>query len=282
MLIDLHTHTSYSDGTDTPAQLINKALAAGISIIGLTDHDSISGWQEASSALRAGISLVPGAEISCQTPDGISVHILGLLFDSNNSELMNTLEKTRENRHGRMEKIIARINEAGINITMNDVLEQLSDGATLGRPHLADALVKKGIVASRDEAFTQMLHNNSKYYVSHYSPTPEAAIKLIKDAGGVSVIAHPMASHRGRTISLDTFGSIIQAGLDGIEVDHRDHSPDEKLQLIKLANDSNLVMTGASDYHGNGKLNTLGEYTTSLEQWEKLESRSNARRVISV
>jgi predicted metal-dependent phosphoesterase TrpH len=282
LLIDLHTHTSYSDGTDTPAQLINKALAAGISIIGLTDHDSISGWQEASNALRAGISLVPGAEISCQTPDGISVHILGLLFDSNNIELMNTLEKTRENRHGRMEKIIARINEAGIDITMNDVLEQLSDGATLGRPHLADALVKKGIVASRDEAFTQMLHNNSKYYVSHYSPTPEAAIKLIKDAGGVSVIAHPMASHRGRTISLDTFGSIIQAGLDGIEVDHRDHSPDEKLQLIKLASDSNLVMTGASDYHGNGKLNTLGEYTTSLEQWEKLESRSNARRVISV
>jgi predicted metal-dependent phosphoesterase TrpH len=282
LVIDLHTHTSYSDGTDTPAQLINKALAAGISIIGLTDHDSISGWQEATDALRTGISLVPGAEISCQTPDGISVHILGLLFDSNNSELMNTLEKTRENRHSRMEKIIARINEAGIDITMDDVLEQLSDGATLGRPHLADALVKKGIVASRDEAFTQMLHNNSKYYVSHYSPTPEAAIKLIKAAGGVSVIAHPMASHRGRTISLDTFGSIIQAGLDGIEVDHRDHSPDEKLQLIKLANESNLVMTGASDYHGNGKLNTLGEYTTRPEQWEKLESRSNARRVISV
>ncbi len=282
MVIDLHTHTSYSDGTDTPAQLINKALAAGISIIGLTDHDSISGWQEATDALRTGISLVPGAEISCQTPDGISVHILGLLFDSNNSELMNTLEKTRENRHGRMEKIIARINEAGIDITMDDVLEQLSDGATLGRPHLADALVKKGIVASRDEAFTQMLHNNSKYYVSHYSPTPEAAIKLIKAAGGVSVIAHPMASHRGRTISLETFGSIIQAGLDGIEVDHRDHSPEEKSQLIKLANESNLVMTGASDYHGNGKLNTLGEYTTRPEQWEKLESRSNARRVISV
>lgn len=280
--IDLHTHTSYSDGTDTPAELINKALAAGISIIGLTDHDSISGWQEATNALRVGISLVPGAEISCQTSDGISVHILGLLFDSNNSELMDTLEKTRENRHGRMKKIIARINEAGIDITMNDVLEQLSDGATLGRPHLADALVKKGIVASRDEAFTQMLHNNSKYYVSHYSPTPEAAIKLIKAAGGVSVIAHPMASHRGRTISQETFGSIIQAGLDGIEVDHRDHSPGEKLQLIRLASESNLVMTGASDYHGNGKLNTLGEYTTSPEQWEKLESRSNARRVISV
>ena len=282
MIIDLHTHSTYSDGTDKPSELINKALAAGITIIGLTDHDSISGWQEATNSLRPGISLVPGAEISCQTTDGISVHILGLLFDSSNSELMKTLEKTRENRHGRMEKIIARINEAGIDITMNDVLAQLSDGATLGRPHLADALVIKGVVASRDEAFTQMLHNNSKYYVSHYSPTPEAAIALIKAAGGVSVIAHPMASHRGRTISLETFGSLIQSGLDGIEVDHRDHSPDEKMQLITLAKESNLVMTGASDYHGNGKLNSLGEYTTNPEQWEKLEARANARRVIAV
>jgi len=280
--IDLHTHTTYSDGTDNPSELINKALAAGITIIGLTDHDSISGWQEATNALRPGISLVPGAEISCQTLDGISVHILGLLFDSSNSELMNTLKKTRENRHSRMEKIIARINEAGIEITMNDVLAQLSDGATLGRPHLADALVKKGVVASRDEAFTQMLHNNSKYYVSHYSPTPETAIALIKAAGGVSVIAHPMASHRGRTISLETFGSLIDSGLDGIEVDHRDHSPAEKIELISLASGSNLVMTGASDYHGNGKLNSLGEYTTNPEQWEKLEERANARRVITV
>ena len=282
MKIDLHTHSTYSDGTDKPSELINKALAAGINIIGLTDHDSISGWQEAINSLRPSISLVPGAEISCQTTDGISVHILGLLFDSSNSELMNALEKTRENRHGRMEKIIARINEAGIDITMNDVLAQLSDGATLGRPHLADALVKKGVVASRDEAFTQMLHNNSKYYVSHYSPTPEAAIALIKSAGGVSVIAHPMASHRGRTISLETFGSLIDSGLDGIEVDHRDHSPDEKKQLIALANGSNLVMTGASDYHGNGKLNSLGEYTTNPDQWQRLESRANARRVITV
>ena len=281
-MIDLHTHTTFSDGTDTPTQLINKALAAGITTIALTDHDSISGWQEATTALRPGIALVPGAEVSCQTPDGISVHILGLLFDPSNTELINTLEKTRENRFGRMEKIIAKINEAGIDITMSEVLEQLSDGATLGRPHLADALVKKGVVASREEAFTQMLHNHSKYYVSHYSPTPEAVIKLIKGAGGVSVIAHPMASHRGRTISLDTFGSLIQAGLDGVEVDHRDHSPQEKTQLIELARESKLVMTGASDYHGNGKLNLLGEYTTEPAQWQNLEERANARRVLSV
>jgi len=280
-LIDLHTHTNFSDGTDTPTELVNKALASGITTLAITDHDSISGWDEAISALRPGLSLVPGAEISCQTTDGISVHVLGLLFDPNHVELMNTLSKTRENRHGRMEKIISRINEAGINISMADVLEQLSDGATLGRPHLADALVKKGVVASREEAFTQMLHNNSKYYVSHYSPSPEVAIKLIKEAGGVAVIAHPMASHRGRVISSETFGSIINSGLDGIEVDHRDHTPDEKRELIKLAKEFDLVMTGSSDYHGNGKLNMLGEYTTHPKQWEKLESKATIRRVVS-
>ena len=281
-MIDLHTHTNFSDGTDSPTQLINKALAAGISILGLTDHDSISGWQEAITVLRLGISLVPGSEISCQTSDGISVHILGLLFDSENLELMGTMQATRENRHGRMAKIITRLNEAGIDISMQDVLDQLAEGATLGRPHLADALVKKGVVASRDEAFTQMLHNKSKYYVSHYSPLPEVAIKMIKAAGGVSVIAHPMASHRGRTISLETFGSLIDAGLDGVEVDHRDHSPDEKTQLIELAKQNDLVMTGASDYHGNGKLNQLGEYVTMPEQWERLEARANKRRVIKL
>ena len=281
-MIDLHTHTNFSDGTDSPTQLINKALAAGISVLGLTDHDSISGWQEAITALRPGISLVPGSEISCQTSDGISVHILGLLFDSENLELMGTMQATRENRHGRMAKIITRLNEAGIDISMQDVLDQLAEGATLGRPHLADALVEKGVVASRDEAFTQMLHNKSKYYVSHYSPLPEVAIKMIKAAGGVSVIAHPMASHRGRTISLETFGSLIDAGLDGVEVDHRDHSPDEKTQLIELAKQNNLVMTGASDYHGNGKLNQLGEYVTMPEQWERLEARANKRRVIKL
>ena len=281
-MIDLHTHTNISDGNDTPTELINKAMANGIKTLAITDHDSIGGWQEAVQALRPGLDLVLGVEVSCQTSDGISVHILGLLFDSNHQELMNTLEKTRENRYGRMEKIIKRINEAGIDIEMSDVLEQLSDEETLGRPHLADALVKKGIVASRDEAFNKMLHNNSKYYVSHYSPSPEEAIKLIKQAGGVAVIAHHMASHRGRVISGQTFGSIIQAGLDGIEVEHRDHTPDEKKKLINLAKEFDLVMTGASDYHGNGKLNTLGEYTTRLEEWERLESKVNARRVISV
>jgi len=281
-MIDLHTHTNFSDGTDTPAQLINKAMANGITTLAITDHDSIGGWEQAKMALRPGLSLVLGAEISCQTVDGVSVHILGLLFDPNFNQLMQTLGQTRENRYSRMERIIKRINEAGIEITMSDVLEQLADGATLGRPHLADALVKKGVVKNRDKAFTQMLHNNSKYYIPHYSPLPEEAIKLIKQAGGVAVIAHPMASHRGRVISSQTFGSIINSGLDGIEVEHRDHTPDEKKELMNLAIEFDLAMTGSSDYHGNGKLNVLGEYTTKNDQWEKLESKANARRVVAI
>jgi len=281
-MIDLHTHSNFSDGTDSPAELINKALAAGVKIIALTDHDSVAGIAQASAALRPGISLVPGAEISCQSEDGVSVHMLGLLFDTANQDLISTMEKTRENRHGRMQRIIEKINEAGIEISINDVLAELADGATLGRPHLADALVKKGVVKSRDEAFSQMLHNKSKYYVAHYSPTPAEAIKLIKAAGGVAIIAHPMASHRGRTISYESFGDLITAGLDGVEVDHRDHSPDEKNALIELARENNLVMTGASDYHGNGKLNQLAEYTTNPEQWEKLEALATQRRVITL
>jgi hypothetical protein len=281
-MIDLHTHSNFSDGTDSPAELINKALAAGVKIIALTDHDSVAGIAQASAALRPGISLVPGAEISCQSEDGVSVHMLGLLFDTANQDLISTMEKTRENRHGRMQRIIEKINEAGIEISINDVLAELADGATLGRPHLADALVKKGLVKSRDEAFSQMLHNKSKYYVAHYSPTPAEAIKLIKAAGGVAIIAHPMASHRGRTISYESFGDLITAGLDGVEVDHRDHSPDEKNALIELARENNLVMTGASDYHGNGKLNQLAEYTTNPEHWEKLEALATQRRVITL
>lgn len=279
-MIDLHTHSNFSDGTDSPTQLINKALATGITTIALTDHDSVAGIAQAQSALRSGISLVAGAEISCQTDDGISVHMLGLLFDLENRELIATMEKTRENRHGRMQRIIERLNEAGIQISIQDVLAELAEGATLGRPHLADALIKKGVVSSRDEAFSQMLHNKSKFYVAHYSPKPVEAINLIKAAGGVAIIAHPMASHRGRVISIETFGDLIEAGLDGIEVDHRDHSLDEKNALIQLARDNDLVMTGASDYHGNGKLNLLGEYTTDPAQWERLESRANQRRVL--
>jgi predicted metal-dependent phosphoesterase TrpH len=279
-VIDLHTHSLASDGTDTPGELINKAHARGISVLGLMDHDTVAGWDEAISYLRPGMSLVLGSEISCQTIDGTSVHMLGMLFDRENSALAEVLSTTRDNRLTRMNRIVARLNEAGFEISIEDVLAQLAPGATLGRPHLADALIAKKIVASRDEAFTELLHNNSKYYISHYSPTPEDAIKLIKQAGGVAVIAHPLASLRGRTVSIESFKSMVEAGLDGIEISHRDQSEDERQLLREVVEQYDIIATGSSDYHGNGKLNQLAEFTTTPEDFEALEAKADARRVV--
>ena len=279
-MIDLHTHSLASDGTDTPGELINKAHASGITVLGLMDHDTVAGWDEATIYLRPGMSLVLGSEISCQTLDGTSVHMLGMLFDRDNSALSEVLATTRDNRLTRMNRIIARLNEAGYEISIEDVLAQLAPGATLGRPHLADALIAKKLVASRDEAFAELLHNNSKYYISHYSPTPEDAIKLIKQAGGVAVIAHPLASLRGRTINIDSFKSMVEAGLDGIEISHRDQSEDERELLREVVARYGIIATGSSDYHGNGKLNELAEFTTKPEDFEALEARADARRVV--
>ena len=210
-MIDLHTHSNFSDGTDTPTQLLNKAMANGITTLAMTDHDTVAGWEEATLHLRPGLSLVLGSEISCQTHDGISVHMLGMLFDPKNVDLMAMMAETRDNRIGRMAKIITRLNAANFLVTMEDVEAQLSDGATLGRPHLADALVAKGYMKSRDQVFAEVLHNDSPYYVAHHSPTPEEAIALIKGAGGVAVIAHPMSSLRSRTVSPETFDAYVAA-----------------------------------------------------------------------
>lgn len=279
-MIDLHTHSNISDGTDSPAELIHKAQSAGISVLALTDHDTIAGWDSARTALKTGMDLVLGAEISCQAEDGVSVHMLGLLFDSKNLELQEELAKTRDNRLTRMDRIIEKLNAAGIEISIEEVLDQLTEGATLGRPHLADALIAKGHVKNREDAFAALLHNRSKYYVSHYSPTPEAAIRLIKAAGGVAVIAHPYASHRGRVITAESLRGLVEAGLDGIEIDHRDHSESERASLLRVAYSYDLAITGASDYHGSGKINQLAENTTAVNQWEKLEAKANARRVV--
>jgi hypothetical protein len=278
--IDLHTHSNFSDGTDRPSELINKALSQGITTLALTDHDTVAGWDEAIEWLRPGMDLVLGSEISCQTEDGISVHMLGLLFDRENQPLQEMMAATRDNRLGRMERIITKMNAAGIEITIEEVHAQLSEGATLGRPHLADALVAKGLAKSRDEVFADWLANSSPFYVAHYSPTPEVAIAAIKAAGGVAVIAHPLASLRGRVVSLESFDSYIAAGLDGIEVKHRDQTPEQQELLFSIAASADLAMTGSSDYHGNGKMNELAEFTTDPDQWEKLEARADARRVV--
>jgi len=280
-VIDIHTHTKCSDGTDSPRELVNKAIVQGLEVLGITDHDTTAGWAEAMETLRGSLQLALGSEISCLTNDGVSVHMLGLLFDPEHEEMQRVLEETRDGRLPRMRKMIEKMRAEGMDISIEDVEQAMPTGATMGRPHLADALVAKKIVKSRDEAFVDLLHNESRFYVSHAAPTPVEAIALIRRAGGVAVIAHPFASHRGQILKPEDFSELVTAGLNGIEVDHRDQNPDERAMLRTIAHELDLVVTGSSDYHGTGKLNSLAENHTHREQWEKLESQANARRVVS-
>ena len=280
-MIDLHTHTNCSDGTDSPRELVNKAIVQGLEVLGISDHDTTSSWKEARESLRGSLKLALGSEISCLTDDGVSVHMLGLLFDADHQEMQQVLEETRDGRLPRMRKMIEKMRAEGMDISIEDVELAMPTGATMGRPHLADALVAKKIVKSRDEAFVDLLHNESRFYVSHAAPTPADAIRLIRRAGGVAVIAHPFASHRGQILKPEDFSELVAAGLNGIEVDHRDQNPDERAMLRNIARELDLVVTGSSDYHGMGKLNSLAENHTHREQWEKLESQADARRVVS-
>lgn len=280
-MIDLHTHTTCSDGTDTPFALVKKALAAGVTTLAITDHDSTAGWNEAMSAIQPQIELVLGAEISCLTLDGISVHMLGLLFDGEDRAIQQLLADSRDTRIPRMRKMVELLQADGVQISLDDVYKAMPDGATVGRPHLADALVANGVVASRDEAFLDLLNNGSKYYVTHAAPTPIDAIKAIRSAGGVAVIAHPFASRRGQILDASSFADLVDAGLNGIEVHHRDQSAEEQASLSAIARELNLVITGASDYHGTGKLNGLAENVTDKTEWLRLESEANQRRVVT-
>mgnify|MGYP000411421358 CR=1 FL=1 len=280
-MIDLHTHTTASDGTDSPAALVNKALSAGITTLAITDHDSTAGWDEAITATRSPLNLVLGAEISTLTLDGVSVHMLGLLFDGEDKSMQEMLADSRDTRIPRMRKMIELLAADGIDISLEDVMAATPTGATLGRPHLADALVRNNVVKSRDEAFLELLHNDSKYYVTHAAPTPEEAIIKINKAGGVAVIAHPFASLRGQILKSEDFLALKAAGLSGIEVNHRDQSNEERANLLTIARDLELIVTGSSDYHGTGKLNSLGENVTDPAEWERLEAMANGRRVVT-
>jgi len=283
MSIDLHTHSTISDGTLTPTQLMNAAAVAGLEVIGLTDHDTTAGWDEAIAALAflpRPVALALGSEISCRTEDLISVHLLGLLFDRTNPELANALAITRDDRIPRMRAMVEKLSLAGIAITFADVERQLAPGATLGRPHLADALVELQIVTDRGEAFDTFLNNDSPFYVSHYSPSPIEAIKLVKAAGGVAILAHPGASSRGDIVDEAAIAEMARFGLDALEVDHRDHDEQMRSKLRALAKDLDLLVTGSSDFHGTGKLNLLGENQTSTEVWQELVERASGTDVI--
>ncbi|GHD48315.1 metal-dependent phosphoesterase [Mycetocola manganoxydans] len=241
--------------------MIREAAAAGLGVVALTDHDSTAGWQEASvAATEVGITLIPGMEFSARLGYK-SVHLLAYLFDPDNGDLNTETARIRESRLRRAESIVQKI-AADYSLSWDDVVAQTTPGATVGRPHIADALVARGHVPTRSEAFAGILHPRTGYYLPHYAPDPLKAVRLVKAAGGVPVIAHPATRGRDAMISERELGQLVDAGLFGLEIDHRENTEDGKVRLRELAERFDLVLTGSSDYHGDGKPNRLGENTT--------------------
>ncbi len=278
-MIDLHAHTNHSDGKDTPTELVQNAAKAGVEVLAITDHDTVSGWDEAISAAQSvGIGLIPGIEVSTRalTPSGhgVSVHMLAYLPDPNNQALIGALNRTKESRMVRAREMVARLSK-DYPIDFDLVLSQLPEGSTIGRPAIADALVEAGIVPTRSDAFTSILHRSSPYYVSEKSLDTIEAIELIRQAGGVSVMAHPLIDFppgaKREDLPRAHFETLIEAGLNGLEVDHRAVPSLAKSWLRDLALKHNLIVTGSSDYHGvGGKDNLLGENTTDPKMLERI------------
>ena len=280
MRIDLHAHSSVSDGTDSPAGLVAAAHVAGLEAVAITDHDSTGGWAEAMEAARAlGVVLVPGMEVSCRTPEGISVHVLSYLHDPTHPGLLEEITKAKDARLSRAEHMVSLLAE-DYPLSWDDVTHHLAPGATVGRPHIADALVAAGIVGDRSEAFATILSSRSRYFVQHYAPEPALAVELVRAAGGVPVFAHPVAEARGRTVGEGTYHEMIDAGLAGLEVYHRDNPEARRPFLLRLARQYGLFVTGSSDYHGLGKVNRLGENTTALEVLEEIERQGRGAAVV--
>ena len=279
MRIDLHAHSSASDGTDAPGEVVASAARAGLDVFALTDHDTTQGWDEAAAAVPAcGVALVRGMEISCAA-GGISVHLLSYLHDPHDEELRAEVVRARESRERRAEQMVELL-ARDFDISWPDILEHARPGASLGRPHMADALVRKGIVATRDEAFADILSSRGGYYVGHYAIDARTAIRLVLAAGGVPVMAHPMAHRRGRVVSDEVVAELADAGLAGIEAHHPDHDAANVRHALALADRLDLLVTGSSDYHGTGKVTRLGELTTEPEVLQAIEARASGVSVV--
>lgn len=260
--IDLHSHSSVSDGTQSPAELIAAALAAGLGTIAITDHDSTAGWDEAiAAASGTELTVIPGMELSTNLGPS-SVHVLAYLFDPLDPLVVAETARIRGGRLYRAERIVERIS-VDYDLTWDDVLAQSIDGGTLGRPHIADALVAKGLVADRSAAFESILHWQSSYYEKYYAPSPLEGVRMIVAAGGVPVLAHPATHGRYRVLSERVVAELVESGLAGLEIGHRDNTDDGKVRLWELARKFDLIVTGSSDYHGEGKPNRLAENTTT-------------------
>jgi predicted metal-dependent phosphoesterase TrpH len=273
MLIDLHTHSSVSDGTETPAELMATARAAGLDVVALTDHDTTAGWAAADAARPPGLTVVPGMELSCRwfpsDAPPISVHLLAYLFDPLDPGFVAERARLRDERLGRAERIVAALAADGHPVVWEEIVAGCA-GGVVGRPHVARALVDAGVVASVDDAFATLLHHRSPYYVTKADTDAREGIALIRAAGGVPVFAHGLATKRGRTVGDEAIAAMAEAGLLGLEVDHPDHTPEQSAHLRGLAADLGLIRTGSSDYHGTNKQTAIAVCTTEPTEFEAL------------
>jgi predicted metal-dependent phosphoesterase TrpH len=270
--IDLHTHSNRSDGTDPVDVLIEHAQQAGLDVIALTDHDTADGWADGRiAAERLEVGFVPAIEVSCKL-NGISVHLLSYLPDPSYGPLAEELRIIRDGRTDRIPSIVARLNAVGLPLTVDEVLAQATGTPSIGRPHVADALVANGTVANRTEAFDRFLADGRPGHVAHYAIEPGRGIELVREAGGVPVIAHPWGRSSYKVMTEDTLARLVEDhGLAGIEIDHQDHSPESRTALRAIARNLGIIYTGSSDHHGAGKIDhDLGVNTTEPEQFERL------------
>ena len=279
--IDLHAHSTASDGTDSPADLVAAGAAAGVDVLAITDHDTTGGWDAAAAALPPGMRLVRGAEFSCISACGregerdVSVHLLGYLFDPAHPAIAAEQARLRGERHSRLVGMTEKMAADGYPVDVERVFAFLPEGASAGRPHLARALVAAGVVGSVNEAFATLLHNGSPYYVPKTDTPVRTAVEMITAAGGVTVFAHPLARRRGRVVEPSVLVELAAAGLTGVEVDHPDHAEDDRALLRGVAADAGLLTTGSSDYHGTNKTTPIAAETTAPDVLDALVARSS-------
>nr|WP_223187750.1 PHP domain-containing protein [Streptomyces sp. CBMA29] len=279
----MHAHSTASDGTDAPAELVRNAAGAGLDVVALTDHDTVGGYAEATAALReltVPLTLVTGAELSCRI-DGISMHMLAYLFDPQEPELYRERELVRDDRVPRARAMVAKLQELGVPVTWERVAAIAGDGS-VGRPHIATAMVELGVVPTVSDAFTDdWLTNAGRAYVPKHELNPFDAVRLVKGAGGVTVFAHPGAHKRGETVPESVTAELAAAGLDGIEVDHVDHDAPTRARLRAFAAETGLLATGSSDYHGSRKTCRLGDCVTDPEVYREIARRATGAVPIS-
>jgi 3',5'-nucleoside bisphosphate phosphatase len=269
--IDLHTHTRCSDGTQTAEELVRAAKAAGLDVLGLTDHDTTEGWAAAARiAEEVGLRLVRGIEVSTRHL-GRGVHLLAYLPDPSYPLLVTHLRKILDGRSSRVPAMLERLRSVGVEVGIADV-RRASDGtAATGRPHVADALVALGVVPDRSTAFRRYLNPGRAAYVDRYAAPLVEMIRIIGEAGGVTVLAHPWGRHGPESLPESAITELAGLGLAGLEVDHQDHTPADRERLRTIAKQLGLVVTGSSDHHGLGKHDhELGCNTTAPDQLERL------------